>query len=95
MLGIKNKCVHSGESLARSKKLATGRSVGVGVMLRIGTVNVGTMSDRDDKVVDMLKRRKIDICCLQEIRWKESEVQVMGCYKFTGWVVRKVWLVLG
>ena len=40
MHGIENRCALSGESLARSEKLATGRRVGVGVKLRIGTVNV-------------------------------------------------------
>ena len=59
MSGIENRCTLSGESLARSEKLATGRRVGVGVKLRIGTVNVGTMSGRDGEVVDMLERRKI------------------------------------
>jgi len=42
---------------------------GAGCKLRIGIVNVGTMSGRDGEVIDMLERRKIDICCLQETRW--------------------------
>ena len=37
--------------------------------LRIGTVNVGTMSGRASEVVEMLTRRKVDVCCLQETRW--------------------------
>ena len=40
------------------------------LFLSIGNVNVGTMSGRDGEVIDMLRRRRIDICCLQETRWR-------------------------
>ena len=41
-----------------------------GVKIRIGTVNVGTLRGREGEVVDILKRRGLDLCCLQECRWK-------------------------
>src|SRR5580698_10509683 len=82
MRGLENRSALSGASLARSKKSATGRKVCFGVKLRIGTVNVGSMSRWDGEVVDMLERRNIDICCLQETRWKGSKAKVMGDYKF-------------
>ena len=82
MRGLENRSALSGASLARSEKSATGRRVCLGVKLRIGTVNVGSMSRRDGEVVDMLERRNIDICCLQETRWKGSKAKVMGDYKF-------------
>ena len=37
--------------------------------LRIGSANVGSIRKREGEVVDMLDRRRIDICCLQETRW--------------------------
>ena len=50
--------------------------------LRVGSANVGSMSGRGGEVVDMLRRKKLDFCALQETRWKGSGAQVMGGYKF-------------
>jgi hypothetical protein len=33
------------------------------VILRVGTVNVGTMHARSAEVSEMLKHRKLDFCC--------------------------------
>ena len=38
--------------------------------LRVGTVSVGTMSGRVHEVVEILRHCKLDICCLQETRWR-------------------------
>ena len=38
--------------------------------LRIATWNVGTMSGRSTEVVEAITRRKVDICSVQEVRWK-------------------------
>ena len=35
---------------------------------RISTLNVGTMRGRSGEVVEIVFRRKVDICCLQETR---------------------------
>ena len=40
------------------------------IHIRIATVNVGTMSKRSNEIVEMLTRRRVDICCLQETRWR-------------------------
>ena len=42
----------------------------------MGTVNVGSMMKRSGEVSDMLCRRKVDVCGLQEIRFKNE------CVKF-------------
>ena len=51
-----------------------------------GTVNVGTISGIDNEVDEMLTRWKVDLCCLQETRWKgESARLIKGnntIYKF-------------
>jgi hypothetical protein len=36
--------------------------------IRVGSVKVGTMKSRGSEIVEMLTRRKIDICCVQETR---------------------------
>ena len=38
--------------------------------LCVATVNVGTLRGRATEVVETISRRNIDICCLQEVRWK-------------------------
>ena len=39
-------------------------------ILRVGSLNVGTLEGKGDEVVEMLSRRKLDFCCVQETRWK-------------------------
>ena len=46
------------------------RPVDKNIRIHIATVNVGTMSKRSNEIVEMLTRRRVDICCLQETRWK-------------------------
>ena len=36
--------------------------------LRVATLNVGTLRDKEPEVVETISRRRIDLCCLQEIR---------------------------
>ena len=52
-----------------------------GEKLRIGTVNEGTLRGREGLVVDMVNRRGLDLCCLQESRWKGGGARGMGEYK--------------
>ena len=49
------------------------------VKLRIATLNVGTIQKRSAEIVEMLSRRNVDICCVQETRWKsELARKIMG-----------------
>jgi hypothetical protein len=54
--------------------------------LKIGSVNVGTMTKRSSEVVEMVARRRLDFCCLQETRWKGGSARMLeggeGRYKF-------------
>ncbi|ESN90776.1 hypothetical protein HELRODRAFT_182604 [Helobdella robusta] len=52
------------------KKIQNGPSM----VLRLGTLNVGTLTGRSMEIAEMLERRRIDICCLQETRWKSNGV---------------------
>ena len=57
-----------------------------GTQIRVGTVNVGTMNKKSHEVAEMLSRRKVDICCLQETRWRGGSARKIqgrdSTYKF-------------
>ena len=37
--------------------------------LRIASLNIGTMTGESRELADLMKRRRIDVMCLQETRW--------------------------
>ena len=49
-----------------------------GNRFRIGCVNVGTLTKRSGEVVEMINRRKLDFCCVQETRWKGEGARLLG-----------------
>ena len=63
---------------------------GGGGVLRVCTVNAGTMRGRSREVVDMLVRRQVDICCVQEVRYKGGGAATIGsgeekyCFFYSG-----------
>ena len=57
------------------KRQAQGR---VDVKLRIGTLNVGTMTGKGRELVDLMERRKIGVLCVQETRWKGNKARELG-----------------
>ena len=46
--------------------------------MKVCTLNVGSLIGRGREVVEMLARRKIDICCLQEVRYKNQGCTTIG-----------------
>ncbi|KAK3525439.1 hypothetical protein QTP86_031550, partial [Hemibagrus guttatus] len=63
-----------GRRVHRQREKRKGKRVG----LRIGTLNVGTMTGKGRELADMMERRKVDILCVQETRWKGSKVRSIG-----------------
>ncbi|KAK3556559.1 hypothetical protein QTP70_009539 [Hemibagrus guttatus] len=63
-----------GRRVHRQREKRKGKSVG----LRIGTLNVGTMTGKGRELADMMERRKVDILCVQETRWKGSKAHSIG-----------------
>ncbi|KAK3572610.1 hypothetical protein QTP86_000856 [Hemibagrus guttatus] len=63
-----------GRRVHRQREKRKGKSVG----LRIGTLNVGTMTGKGRELADMMARRKVDILCVQETRWKGSKARSIG-----------------
>ncbi|KAK6743515.1 hypothetical protein RB195_010659 [Necator americanus] len=46
--------------------------------VRLATLNVGTLSGRSRELADSLRKRGVDICCVQETRWKGSKSRRLG-----------------
>ncbi|KAK3531248.1 hypothetical protein QTP70_015219, partial [Hemibagrus guttatus] len=63
-----------GRRVRRQREKRKGKSVG----LRIGTLNVGTMTGKGRELADMMEGRKVDILCVQETRWKGSKARSIG-----------------
>ena len=47
-------------------------------LIRMGTLNIGTMTGRGRELADMMERRIVDILCLQETKWKGSKPRNIG-----------------
>ena len=45
--------------------------------LRIASLNVGTMRGRASEIVETLARRRIDICAVQETRWRGCSTRMI------------------
>ena len=44
-------------------------------LFRIATLNVGTMRGRSSEFVETMSRRGIDLCCMQEVRWRGASAR--------------------
>ena len=48
--------------------------------MRVGTWNVGSMTGRGMEFVDVMKRRRLNILCVQETKWKGNRLRELGDY---------------
>ena len=46
---------------------------------RVGTLNVNTLKGRVCKVVETLSSRKVDLCCVQETRYRGGHCRIIKC----------------
>ena len=44
---------------------------------RVGTLNVNTLKGRVCEVVETLSRRKVDLCCVQETRYRGGHCRII------------------
>ena len=53
-------------------------------LIRVGTLNIGTMTGRGRELEDMMEQRNVDILCLQKTKWKRSKTRNIesGCKIF-------------
>ena len=50
--------------------------------VQIGSLNVGTMEGKALEVVEMMQRRRLEVLCVQETKWKGDRArQMAGGYK--------------
>src|SRR5262249_31539766 len=55
--------------------------------IRLATWNVRTLISKSIKLVKLMKDRRVNITCLQEIRWKGSKAKRIDGYKL--WYINK------
>ena len=46
--------------------------------VRFGSWNVGSISSRGTEVREELRKRKVNVCCLQEVRWRGEGARFIG-----------------
>ena len=47
-------------------------------LVKVGTLNIGTMTGTRRELADMMERRNVYILCLQETKWKGSKARNIG-----------------
>ncbi|EYB84936.1 hypothetical protein Y032_0307g2033 [Ancylostoma ceylanicum] len=47
-------------------------------IVRVRSLNVGTLTGKTREIADFMKRRRIHVLCLQETRWKGSKAREIG-----------------
>ena len=69
-----------GRQVKKQREVCKGRHS----IIRVGTLNMGTMTGRGRELADMMKQRNVDILCLQETKWKGSKARNIegGCKIF-------------
>ncbi|XP_071728994.1 uncharacterized protein [Rutidosis leptorrhynchoides] len=66
---------------SRSIGLRRGNRVAKPVRIRTGSWNVGTLTGKRYELLETLRKRKVDILCVQETRWKGRGVAKVKDYK--------------
>ena len=46
-------------------------------MVRVVTWNLGSLSGKGE-VSEKMRRKMIDVCCLQEVRWRGDGARILG-----------------
>ena len=74
LLGLVKARERGGRRVKRQREMWKGRCT----LIRVGALNIGTMTGRGRELVDMMKRRNVNILCLQETKWKRSKARNIG-----------------
>ena len=65
------------------------------VELKVGTLNVGTMTGKSRELADVMERRKVDVLCVQETRWKGEKADIslraVSCGTMAAIIRETVW----
>ena len=47
------------------------------IKMKVASWNVDTMRGRSSEIVETITRRNIDLCCVQEVRWKGASTRYL------------------
>ena len=67
-----------GKQWRRKKERNRKRKKAKKIKLKVATLNVGTMTGKGREVMDLMKRRGVDILCVQETHWMGEKARCMG-----------------
>ncbi|WP_332309165.1 endonuclease/exonuclease/phosphatase family protein, partial [Candidatus Burkholderia verschuerenii] len=56
---------------------------------RIGSWNVGTLTSKTLELVETMKRRRVNIMCLQETKWKGAKAKILENTGYKLWYIGK------
>ena len=48
------------------------------VEIRLWTWNIGTLNGKELEICEELWKRNVDLCCLQEVRWRGCLARLIG-----------------
>ena len=65
----------NGQGMLRISRLKIHREK---VEVRFGSWNIGSISGRGTEVCEELRKRKVDVCCLQEVRRRGEGARFLG-----------------
>ena len=80
---------HSRVSSDRQTATCSARALGIGARsknqrhspIRLGSWNVRSLWGRSVEVSEELRKRKVDVCGLQEVRWKNEGTPFLGFFE--------------
>ena len=75
---IRKKALNLGRKTEYTRARMIGKSPDVQFGIWFSTWNVGSMSGKWGEISEILKRRCVDICCFQEVRWKGQGAKMIG-----------------
>ena len=75
---LRKKALNPRRKIQCTRARMMGKSPDVQFGIRFSTWNVGSMSGKWGEISETLKRRCVDICCLQEMRWKGQGAKMTG-----------------
>ena len=90
-VNLRNPCdvvgtANVGTMKSRDVRNGNKRMTDVKQNVRVATWNVGSMTGKSAEVVEVIHRRRVDVCCVQETRWKNSGTRIIASmesgYKF-------------
>ncbi|XP_059306307.1 uncharacterized protein LOC132057711 [Lycium ferocissimum] len=68
-------------SCSRPGRVGSGKWVRGASRLRVGSWNIGTLTGKSIELVKILKKRKINIACVQETKWVGPKAKEVDGYK--------------